>query len=293
VTLAAFLLLVVLIASNLVAIRYSNRELDPFWNGGARFTIAALIFVAMMIATRERLPSGKGMVGALLYGTLAIAAYFVLIYWGMVEVRVGYGQTLLALVPLLTVLLAVTQRLERLSGASVSGAALALGGVALVFTDQLGADVPLLRAMAIVVAAACAAQAGIVMKLLPPVRLIPTNAVAMSLGAITLLAVSFATGEARVLPEGGATWFAFAYLATVGTVGTFLLALYVLRYWTASAASYQFVLAPLVSVALAALLLGEGISWLFVGGAALVISGVYVGALRPQQAAEAERAVAA
>src|SRR4029078_11387664 len=48
---AAFPLLVVLVATNLVAIRYSNRELPPFWDAGARFALAALIF-AVIVARR-------------------------------------------------------------------------------------------------------------------------------------------------------------------------------------------------------------------------------------------------
>ena len=125
--------------------------------------------------------------------------------------------------------------------------------------------------------------------MMPAPSLIATNTVAMTVGAVTLLAISFASGEPRDLPDRGTTWFAFMYLSTIGTVGTFLLSLYVLRHWTASAASYQFVLAPVVSVLLAWLLLDESVSWGFVAGAALVVAGAYVGAIRPQQAASSGR----
>jgi hypothetical protein len=42
-TIVGFATLVILIGTNLVAIRFTNRELAPFWNAGARFALAAAI----------------------------------------------------------------------------------------------------------------------------------------------------------------------------------------------------------------------------------------------------------
>jgi drug/metabolite transporter (DMT)-like permease len=58
----------------------------------------------------------------------------------------------------------------------------------------------------------------------------------------------------------------------------------VLRSWTASAASYQMVLIPLITVALSAWLQDERITWLFAAGSLLVIAGTYFGALRRSSA---------
>jgi drug/metabolite transporter (DMT)-like permease len=66
------------------------------------------------------------------------------------------------------------------------------------------------------------------------------------------LALSVASVEPRALPVQGATWAAIMYLVSVGTVGVFLLLLFVLKRWQASAVASLFVLAPFVSVALAA-----------------------------------------
>jgi drug/metabolite transporter (DMT)-like permease len=53
----------------------------------------------------------------------------------------------------------------------------------------------------------------------------------------------------------------------------------VLREWSATASSYQFVLAPIVSIALAGVLLGEPIGPQVLVGAGLVLLGVYIGAI--------------
>jgi len=64
-------------------------------------------------------------------------------------------------------------------------------------------------------------------------------------------------------------------------VGVFLLFLFVLKRWQASAVAYLFVLAPLVAEALAAWLLGEGMTVLSAVGTVLVLGGVYVAAVAP------------
>jgi drug/metabolite transporter (DMT)-like permease len=67
----------------------------------------------------------------------------------------------------------------------------------------------------------------------------------------------------------------------VGSIGVFWLYVFVVRRWTASAASYQLVLIPPVTVVVAARLHDERITWTFAVGSILVLIGVYFGALRP------------
>jgi drug/metabolite transporter (DMT)-like permease len=109
-----------------------------------------------------------------------------------------------------------------------------------------------------------------------------------------LAAASLILGEPRVVPALPVTWLAILYLV-IATVGAFLLYIFVLGRWTASGASYAFVLTPIVTVVLASLLTDETISLAFLAGALVVIAGVYVGALRPTKkpAAPVEPAVSA
>lgn len=53
--------------------------------------------------------------------------------------------------------------------------------------------------------------------------------------------------------------------------------------WTASGISYGFVLVPILTVILAAFRTDDIISVLFLVGAAVVLPGVYVGALMPSE----------
>jgi drug/metabolite transporter (DMT)-like permease len=280
IALGAFLVASVLAGGNAVGVRFSNRELDPLWGAGFRFALATTLLAALMAALRLTPPAGRALTGAVLYGALNFGAAFALVYYGFVEVHAGLGQTLLAVVPLATLLLAVLQRQERFRSEGVLGAIIAVIGIAVLSRAPLRESVPLFSLLAILAGALCFAQAAIVVRRFPPVHPVTMNAVGMGTAAILLVACSMLAGETIELPEQGETWAALAYLVVVGSVVVFSLYIVVLRYWSASRTSYTFVLVPVVTVALSAWLDDEPVRvGLFLGGS-LVLIGVYVGALR-------------
>lgn len=278
--LLAFVAMSILAGGNAVAIRYSNRELEPLWGATCRFALAAALLAAVVAALRLPIPDRRALTGAVLYGAFGIGGAFALAYYGLVEIPAGLGQTLLALVPLATLFLTVVQRQERLSGGAVVGAVVALAGIAVMSNATIRADLPLLSLFALVGGAFCFAEAAILVRRFPPVHPVTMNAVGMATGALLLLGGAVVSGERLELPDRAATWFAIAYLVPIGSMVVFVLYLVVLRYWTASRAAYEFVLIPLVTVALSAWLDGEPITIELVVGGLFVLAGVYVGALR-------------
>jgi len=281
VALACFVGNAVLIGGSAVAIRFTNRELAPLWGAGLRFTLAAALLLAVMAVLRQPLPRGRALTGALLYGVCNFGAGFALLYYALVRVHAGLGQTLLALVPLVTLLLAVVWRQERLRVAAVAGTLIALAGVAVISRAPVRASVPPRSLLALVGSAVCFAQAAVVVRRFPRVHPVTMNAVGMATGAALLVAGSLLLGEPLLLPRHAATWAALGYLVAVGSVVAFVLYLIVLRYWAASRAAYVFVLIPFVTVAPSAWLDDEPVGAGLVLGGLLVLAGVYVGALRP------------
>jgi drug/metabolite transporter (DMT)-like permease len=83
------------------------------------------------------------------------------------------------------------------------------------------------------------------------------------------------------LPTEVATWLSLGYLVVVGSVGLFMLFLYVLVRWSATATSYSLLLMPLVTIVAGAIVLDEPVRVPFLAGAALVLAGVYIAALAP------------
>lgn len=277
VTLAAFVLAVLLAGGNGLAIGFSNDELAPYWGATLRFLTAGLVCAAIVVARRYPIPRGRALMGMVLYGVLAIAFAFGLLYWALVEVPTGAGVVILALVPLLTLMIAVIQGVEPFRWLAAIGAVVAALGVAIISADQLAGSVPPLPMLAAFLAAVAIAQSSVLIKRLPDVHPISTNAIAMLVGAGALAAVSAALGEPWILPREVPTWVAIGYLVLVGTVVVYALGLFVLTRWTASSASYLHILLPLVAVPLGAWLRNERVSPLFAIGATVVIVGVYVG----------------
>jgi drug/metabolite transporter (DMT)-like permease len=271
----------VLAGGNAVGVRVSNRELDPLWGAGLRFLLAACLLGAAMAVMRLAPPRGRALVGVLLYGTLIFGGAFSFAYYAFVRIHAGLGQTLLALVPLATLLLAVLQRQERLRAGAVFGTVTSVAGIAVISGLSGRESVPVLSLLALLAAVLCFAQATVLVRHFPPVHPVTTNAVGMAAGAAIPVALSVLLRESIVVPERGATWLALAYMVVLGSGPVFVLYVVVVRLWNASRAAYTFVLIPLVAVVLSAWIDDEPIGAALVFGGLLVLAGVYVGALRP------------
>jgi drug/metabolite transporter (DMT)-like permease len=284
-TLAAFGLAVLLGGANFVAVRVSNQELAPFWGAGLRFGLAAALFVVIALALRLRWPRGRQLVTTAVYGALAFAISYALLYWALVRATAGTATVVLAAVPLVTLLLAVAQRSERLSLRAVAGSVLALTGIAWMVLGSQALTAPISAVLAMLGATLAIGQSIILGKRLSRNHPVITNAVGMAIAALLLLTLSASVNEAWALPRQPDVAAALAYLVTLGSAGLFVLVLLVVRKWTASASSYMFVLFPVVTLALAAWLVNEPITLPAVVGAALVVAGVWFGALSSPRAA--------
>lgn len=277
--LIAFVLSTIMGGNNAIAVRFSNVEFPPFFGAGVRFAAASLLLFLIVLARRLPLPRGRHLLGVLVLGVLQFGASYALLYRSLLHVQAGLLQVILALVPLLTLVFAIAHRQEAFQWRVLIGGLLAVGGIALIFGNQLSANVPLLPMLAIVLAAACFAEAGVLYKSLPKAHPITTNALAMATGAAILFTLSALWGEAPAWPTLPATWVAVLYLILFGSVGTFVLALYVLSHWPATTASYQLVLMPIVTILFASWLAQERVTVVFLLGGLLVLAGAYVGAI--------------
>lgn len=281
--LIAFLVFVLVGGGASIAIRVTYGELAPFWSAASRFALAAIVFWILAFIKKIPLPKGRALLGALIFGILTIGLAFLLIAWGLVATPASIYQILMALVPLLTIFLSTIHGIEAITRRGLVGSLLAVIGIAITVGGASTADISLPHIAAILVAAAFVAEGGVLIKRFPPNPPIMTNAIGMTAGAIILGAVSLLSGEEWTIPTQTDTWIAFIYLVVFVTILVFLLYMYVLSNWTASGTSYGFVLVPLVTIVLAATLVGEKITVNFLIGAAFVLVGVLVGALLPSK----------
>lgn len=278
-TLFAFGTFVLIGGFNFVAVRFSNRELEPMLGAGVRFTIAALILLAVVALRRLPMARGPALKAAVYYGLLNFTAAYGLAYWALTKLPAGIGAVLFAATPLFTVFLAPLHGIERFRLRGLVGSLITLVGI-VILANPTGTDrLPWLSLLAMLASAAAAAEAGVVLKLFPSANPVSTNAVAMGIGGPLLLGTSSLVGESWKLPTQTETWVAVSYLAVIGSVGLFGLFLFVLRRWSASGTSYATALIPVITVIVGSLLASEPITLPMVIGGAIVLAGVYIGAL--------------
>ena len=282
-TLTAFVTAVIFLGVNFVAVRFSNQELPPFWGASLRFIIASILLFGIVRFRNIPLPQGAALTGALLYGLFSFAISYAFLYWGLTRVSAGMASVLFATIPLITQLIASLIGQERLTWKGILGAIIVIAGIAVVFIEQLRFDIPLIYLGSVLLGVVSSALSGIIVKHYPRSHPVSANVIGMGVGAILLLVLSLFTGETRGLPSLPATWLALGWLVLSSIVG-FVLIVWLLSRWSATATSYIGVCTPLVTVVAASLLAGETPTVTFLAGSLLVLVGVYVGALSPQGA---------
>jgi drug/metabolite transporter (DMT)-like permease len=278
--LAVFVAIVLVGGSNFVAVRFSNRELAPLWGAAVRIAGSGILLLGLAAVARVRLPSGRALAVALVFGVWNFGVGYALTYLGLVDAPAALASSIVATVPLLTLGIAAASGLERITPRRVLGGAAAVAGVAIIFAEQLRLAVSPLSLAAVIGLAVVIASSTVLAKQLPAAHPIATNAVAMPIGAALLFALAALSGEHAAMPAQPEVRFAVAYLV-FSTIALFVGFFFIVRRWAASATSYSTVLTPVVTVALGALLAGEAVSPAFLAGAALVMFGAYVGALAP------------
>ena len=290
--LLAFVIAVIVLGVNFVAVRFSNQELPPFWGASLRFIVASVLLFVIVQLRNIPLPKGGALTGSLLFGLFSFAISYGFLYWGLTRVSAGMASVMFATIPLITQLIAVPIGQERLTWKGILGALIVIAGISVVFVEQLRFDIPLVYLGSVLLGVVSSALSGIVVKYYPRSHPVSTNVVGMGLGAILLLLLSFFSGEPQVLPTLSSTWLALGWLVFSSIVG-FVLIVWLLSRWSATATSYIGVLTPLVTVAAASLLAGETPTLTFLAGSLLVLSGVYVGALSPKSREREPRSIRA
>jgi drug/metabolite transporter (DMT)-like permease len=278
-TLLAFLAAVILGGSNAVAVRYSNFELPPFWGAALRFTAAAAIFWFIVLIRGIKIPRGRPLYGAIIYGALTIGITYAFLYWGLVSIPSSLAIVLLTLGPLFTYLFALAHRQETFRWRSILGAIVAFAGVLIGLGAEIGSTLPILPLAGILFAVMVSSEGTVLYKTFPTSHPLAVNALALTTGAVILLVISLFAGETWQLPQNQDTWIAFTYLVLFGSVLMFYCFLYVLDRWTASATSYSLLLIPVATFVVAAWLLDEQITLRFLLGSVVVVLGVWLGAL--------------
>src|SRR5437868_4076077 len=292
------LLHTVLSAATYLWAKSALREIPPLPLGLLRFCGARACLAALLFRLR---PSGKRMPPRAVWGKLfwlsllAVPVNQGFFLTGLALSTAAHAALLYALTPLFVLLLAQALLREFPGVRTAIGTLIALGGTLYVLSWR-GLDLSrgplagdLLLLVAVVAWALYTAEGRALIGTHGPIAVIAWTLIAGTVMYLPIGIASLAVPGAwhRILHASAAAWVGVVYLVLVTSVVAYLLWYWALAHLPAARVAVFTNLQPLATAVLAHFFLREHITPQFVGGAAVVISGVVMAQLRaPRTAAE-------
>ncbi len=269
-------------------------ELRPFTVVLCRVGFAALVLIAVVHATGQRLPRRGGLWGAFfIMGALNNLVPFTLIVWGQTHIASGLASILNATTPLFTVLLAhLLTHDEKMTPNRLAGVLLGLVGVAVLIGPQAlrGLGLHLVAQLAVLGAALSYAFAGVFgrrFKGEPPLVVAAGQVTATT---VMILPVAFIADRLWTVPlPGAATWGAIAGLALLSTALAYVIFFRILAAAGATNLLLVTMLIPVSAILLGTAILGERLAAGHFVGMALIGLGLAAIDGRPLKALRRRR----
>ena len=265
--------------STWIVIQTGLQDLPPFTSAGVRFAIAAvgMAIVAGVLARREgggRPPRHL----VLAMGILNFAVSYGVVYWVETRVHSSLVAVLWAIYPMLLALISHRSLPgERLRGRQWLGLAVGFAGLGVLFFKdlaELGSEAVVAGAVLLVSPAVSAYGTVVVKRDGAGVSSLRLNRDAMVLGAVLLLAFAASLEHDAEVRWTGPAVFSLLYLSLAGTVLTFGLYYWAMRYAPAYLLALIAYVTPVIAIALGVGLAGEPVYWTTGVGAGLVLLGV-------------------
>lgn len=290
---AAYAGVIIIWATTPLAIKWSGE--GPGWLFGvmSRMLLGSACVWLLMLLTRTRLPLDRAALVHYTAGALGIYGAMLLSYWGAQHMPSGWLSVLFGLSPLVTALLSrILLGEAALSPRRLSGQALALGGLFVIYGDTASAGP--------------AAAAGIGAVLLA-VILHSVSGVWIKRLDVHMPALASVGGSmALALPAYGLTWcvldgawpgalpaqalLSITYLGVVATTAGFTLYYHVLRHLRATQVALINFATPVFSLAIGHIFNAEAISARVAGGTSLILAGLVLHELQFGRAPAADAA---
>jgi len=273
----------VLFGSSVVAVRVAVQEVPPLSLAVLRFGQGGLllVFVLLLVGARDLLRVKlHDLPLLLLLGAVLFTVFPVTFNASLRLIEASRGALILATIPLWSALLARIARSERLTSRQVVGIFLSLGGVGLALSERglglqggLGSLVG--DGLMLVTALCGAAYAVLAQRAFVRYSALTVTTYAMVLGTLLLLPAALVEGLVGVLPRLDLQTVALlVFLGVFGGALGFFLWTFALTRLTPTQVAVYINLNPLVAMVLAAALLAEHLTIIFVAGFGAVVLGV-------------------
>ena len=272
-----------LFCSSVVAVRVAVQEVPPLSLAVLRFGQGGLLLMLLLLlagAWDLLRVNWRDLPLLILLGVVLFAVFPVTFNASLRLIEASRGALVLATIPLWSALLARIARSERLAPRQVVGILLTLGGVGLALSERgLGWQVGMgtLAGDGLMLATAlCGAAYGVLaQRAFARYATLTVTTYAMVLGTLLLLPAALVEGLVGVLPQlARQTVALLVFLGVFGGALGFFLWTYALTRLTPTQVAVYINLNPLVAMVLAAALLAEHLTIMFVAGFGAVLMGV-------------------
>lgn len=293
--LAAWVVVCLVWGTTYLGIRVSLETMPPFLMAGLRWTLAGLIFVALLLATGRRLPPRRDWLSIIPTALLLLVGGNGAVVWAEQFVPSGLTAVIIASSPFWMVASEALFGAERATGRTVFGLTVGFCGIVLLVWPELAAGGSSGRGFlwgVIALQVACfswalgSSRSKRYMASGDPFAL---TAAQMLIAGVSFLVLGTAMGEWQNLHFSSRSTIALLYLVLFGSLLAYACYAYALKHLPVALVSLYAYINPVIAVVLGVLLLGEAFSARMGVGAAIVLMGVAI-VQRPRPAAR-ERSI--
>ena len=246
---------------------------DPVTLLFVRFVIAGLAMVVVMRAGDHAFPRGRLLASVMALGGLGYVAQSLSYFTALTLASAALVALLLYLYPAIVTLLAAVVLKQRLTPVKAAAVVLALLGSGLTI-GRAGGGEPLGIALGVAAAVIYAVYILFSSRIAPQAGAIPAATVVMLSAAAVFGVIVAVRGPA--FPTAAAGWFALVALALVSTVVAIVTFFAGLERIGPAEASTISTLEPVVTVALAAVVLGESVTYGQIAGGTMIVAAVLI-----------------
>ena len=275
-------LMVLLWSGNFVIGKLAVREFPILTLGGLRIMLAAFFLVTYFAARRgvagfQALRREWKLLGVLtLFGIVSNQLFFIA---GLKHTSVAHSSLIICFTPVFVLIIARLHGLEKFTALKIAGLAISMVGVAVLAGEQQPGRGPTLLGDLLTLTAGLAFACYVVLgkELTPRFDALSLTTFIYSLGALIFLPITVGSLIVGGVPAASSTaWLALAYMAVCGSVVSYLIFYYALRFISATRMAALAYLQPVVAIPLGLVLLEEPVTGHLLVGAAVVFLGVYL-----------------
>jgi drug/metabolite transporter (DMT)-like permease len=266
--------------TTIAATRFIVGALDPSAIGAFRFGIGFILLLPIAFAAREPWPIARDWPGVFALGILYFGLFPLLFNWSLAFTTSARGALALSTAPLLTMVAGAGLGVEPLTTRKTVGVVIATAGVAIALLSGL-AEAPngaWKGDLLMVAAALCMSLYNIWSKsFIRRSAPMPYATMGMAVGGVCLTTIAWVRDAFEPVARfHSPEWLAILYLGIFGGALLFFLWAFALARSTPTQVAISVTVNPIVASIVAAVLLGEQLSWNVFFGLVTVFLGIWI-----------------